>query len=250
MRQDLLENTCRPRSLDTLGYPCYLHHTYLLIRSFLLSYLGRSGTLMTMVVTVVNRKGGAAKSTIAIHLAAALESLGPTVLVDLDDENATALEYAEKGHLPYVVTDGAGWNSTHRREPWDHVVVDGYARPSGQQLDALATAADLILIPTPPDAVSLRVLARFLPTVGATGVPYRVLVTMKPPFPSREGEKAHRDLQKGGVPTFETTVPRMAAFGRAARSGVLAWEMPRANRLVFLFDGLAKEVLQHGAKPR
>ena len=200
-----------------------------------------------MVVSVVNRKGGAGKSTTAIHLAAAFSDLGETALVDLDDEGSTSIEYASGGHLPFLTTDSVGWEREHARKHWDHVVVDGYARPNAQQIEALAKRSDMVVIPTPPDAVSLRVLARFLGDLDPNSGRFRVLVTMVPPFPSREGAKARADLRRGNVPTFETTVPRAAPFTRAARVKRLAWDMPRGNRLRFLFDDLAKEVIAHGS---
>ena len=152
-----------------------------------------------MVTAVVGRKGGSAKSTTALHLAAAFSDLGRTALIELDAENASLIEYGQGRSLPFLVTDGPTWDEQHAQERWDHIVVDGYARPNNRQLQGLARLSDLLVIPTPPDALSLRVLARFLPTVAETGGRFRVLLTMVPPFPSREGERAKRDLASGGM---------------------------------------------------
>jgi chromosome partitioning protein len=204
---------------------------------------------MGVVLTIVNAKGGASKSTVALHLAAALAEVAPTILVDLDEANATSLDYAARGRLPYPVTTAADFEAHHARERWAHVVADAYPRPTDAQLANLVAntinAGGLLIIPTPPDGLSLRVLARFLPRVRAVEAPHRVLLTQVPPRPSRVGERALRDLTAGKVPVFATAIPRRAAFVNAARSCRLAWDVPGGRGLALVFDELAREVLRH-----
>ena len=57
-----------------------------------------------MYVTVVGYKGGVAKTTTAVHLAACLQQRAPTLLVD-GDSNRSALAWAEAGRLPFRVVD-------------------------------------------------------------------------------------------------------------------------------------------------
>jgi chromosome partitioning protein len=198
----------------------------------------------SMRVGVINPKGGAGKSTLAVHLAGALASHGRVALVDLDD-HATCLEHARGGHLPYTTTDAPGWDADLQHQEWTHVVVDGFARPTTQQLAALAAGVNMLLIPTPTDAASLKVLAARLPAIRATGAPLAVVVVMVPPWPSREGERALRDLRAGHVPTLRATVPRAAAFARAARARRLAWDIPRGGHLARVFTELAQEVIEY-----
>ncbi len=56
------------------------------------------------IITVTGYKGGVAKSTTAIHLAAFFHDYGKTILVD-GDPNRTALSRAKKGKLPFEVAD-------------------------------------------------------------------------------------------------------------------------------------------------
>ena len=49
---------------------------------------------------------------------------------------------------------------------------------------------------------------------------YRVLVTMVPPKPSRDGEEARIMLSDEGLPHFTTTIRRLSAFQKAALMGV------------------------------
>jgi chromosome partitioning protein len=199
-----------------------------------------------MLVAVINRKGGAGKTTLAVHLAAALnDHANPVALVDLDEENRSAQDYAAGGALPYTTTDATGWAAGLNRQPWAHVVADAYARPTPAQLRDLATRSDLLLVPTPPDAVSLRVLAQLVPHLRLLPAPFAVVLTVVPPRPSRAAERARRDLLAGGVPLLETTLPRAAAVATAARARRLAWDVPGGRRLRWIFDELAQEVLTY-----
>ena len=56
------------------------------------------------ILTVTGYKGGVAKSTAAVHLAAFFSDQGKTLLVD-GDPNRTALSWSHRGHLPFTVAD-------------------------------------------------------------------------------------------------------------------------------------------------
>jgi chromosome partitioning protein len=195
-----------------------------------------------VIIVVLNRKGGVGKSLVALHLAAAFHERGDrTVLVDLDDANRTALDFAAGNNLQYLVTDPQSWDAEHGRQQWDRVVVDGFARGDDFRL---VEVADRIIIPTLPDSASLRVLARMLEEM--TGR-YRVLLNGVPPRPSREGERARLSLAAGGVPLFKTEIPRSAVYSGAVRSREIAWRLPRGQRERDRFKVLVREILDEQA---
>jgi chromosome partitioning protein len=71
------------------------------------------------------------------------------------------------------------------------VVIDTQARPEPEDIEELAAGCDLLVIPTTPDMMALEgVLLTIgaLKEVGGEGR-YKVLLTMVPPKPSREGRK-------------------------------------------------------------
>ena len=199
-----------------------------------------------MVIALAGRKGGTGKSTAALHLAGALEARGSVAVLDLDSDNLSCATYAEAGRLPFEVFTADTWPTAASRS-WAFVVIDAPARPTREQLEALASRADLLVTPSPPDATSLRVLGRMLPDLRDLSAPYRVLVNRAPPRPSRDADRARIDLERALVPTFETTIPEVAVMRHAARRRCLAWNVPlvRGSHVRLAFEALAREVIDY-----
>ena len=201
-----------------------------------------SDTIQKVIITLINPKGGTGKSTSSIHLAGIFSEKYSTVLVDLDEENRSCLDYLEGGNLSFTGGNADDFDLDLKHRGFEVTVVDAYARPTSEQLKMMASLSDIILIPTPPDAVSLRVLARFIPEIEATEVPYRVVLTMVPPKPSTEADKARKDLRGGDVPVLKTQIPRSIGFARGARQQRLAYELPGYSRLRRPFVQLRREI--------
>lgn len=107
----------------------------------------------------------------------------------------------------------------------------------------LTRIRDILLMPTPPDALALRVLAHYVPGVAATGARYAVALANVPPLPSRARARAVRDLRAERMPVVNTYVRRAAAIASAARVGRLARGMSGGCWVQRAFDAIAKEVL-------
>ncbi len=87
-------------------------------------------------------------------------------------------------------------------------------------------------LPPPPDVLALEVLWKTvsdLRNLGRTeGI--KILLTMVPPWPSREGNQARQGLLEAKLPVFEAQIRRWAAFPKAALAGVPVYKVrdPRA----------------------
>lgn len=110
-------------------------------------------------ITVVNQKGGAGKSTIAVHLARWLQRQGPSIiLVDADGQRTSSiwLESLEQ-EIPFEVLqdpDELLDQLPKLAEEYEWVLVDGPATLS-ETTRALLLWADLALIPCQPAGVDL-----------------------------------------------------------------------------------------------
>jgi chromosome partitioning protein len=170
----------------------------------------------TKILTVTGYKGGTAKSTTAVHLAAYFSYYGRTVLI-AGDPNRTALQWSERGALPFTVATD---KTAPRLTPGaDFLILDRPARPHSKDLQELAAGCDLLILPTPPDVGSLQSLHQM--TQAIEGANYRALLTLVAPRPSREGDLRYSDLKESGIPIFETMIRRAAQFGQAALEGKL-----------------------------
>ena len=166
------------------------------------------------IITVTGFKGGVGKSTAAIHLAAFFSDLGQTLLVD-SDPNHTAVAWAAEGKLPFevVTTNGVARAVTGK----DWIIFDTPARPNSEDLSELVKGCDLLILPTTPDIVSIRPMLSTVEALGSAN--YRILISIVPPRPMKDGEQAQAELKALGYPIFETMIRRSVVFTKAASAG-------------------------------
>lgn len=194
-----------------------------------------------MIITCASFKGGVGKTTSAVHFATYLQTLAPTMLVD-GDPNRSASSWARHGRLPFTVIDER--QAARHARSYEHIVIDTKARPDEEDLKALADGCDLLVIPTTPDALALDALMLTVKALRVLGADrYRVLITMSPPKPSRDGEDARALLSEAGLPLFAQSIRRLVAFQKAALQGLPVSQVndPRAAEAWIDYESAGKE---------
>lgn len=198
-----------------------------------------------MIITVASHKGGVGKTTTAVHLAAYLQTLAPTLLLDGDDtRNATAWSQRGKG-FPFKVADEV--QAARLARNFTHTVIDTGQRPKQVDLKALAEGCDLLIIPAVPASLDTDGLVLTLQALQQLRqVSYRVLLTKVPPHPEPEGPQLRTDLTAQDIPLFAADIPRLKAFEKASAAGLVVGEVddPRAKRAWEAYTAAGKEIVR------
>jgi len=179
-------------------------------------------------IAIISQKGGAGKTTVAVHLAVAAEQRGlKTALFDLDPQ-ASAASWSDKRNAPspaVVSAQAARLPSLLKQaegQAADLVIIDSAPNADSASL-AAAQSADLILIPCRPAAFDLEAIGTTINLASVAGKPAFVLLNAVPPM-GKVGEEARLALQRGGVEVAPPVLHQLVAFAHAINDGRTAQE--------------------------
>lgn len=188
-----------------------------------------------MIITMASFKGGVGKSTSAVHIAAELAKTGKTLLVD-GDPNRSVTRWASQGRLPFTVVSEA--QATMHARHHEHIVIDTKARPDHDDLREIAMGCHLLVLPCTPDPLSVDALLATVKELRSLGTDrFRVLLTIVPPRPNRDGPKAREALAEAGLPLFSAQIPRMVSFQRCIVEGQTVYS-PEYNEVTEEIEAL------------
>jgi chromosome partitioning protein len=175
-------------------------------------------------IAVANLKGGVAKTTSAMFLAASLSRRGRTLLVDCDPQ-ASALswsEYAEEeGELGFNVV-GLATKDVHKKvkgleEDYEHVVLD---TPPGEVgiVRAALLAAEVAVVAVQPRHMDVD---RIRPTLDLIAeveplndLSFWMLLTQVRRI-TREGRDARAAMEGMGLPVLGAEIPQLGFYADA-----------------------------------
>lgn len=196
------------------------------------------------VITTTGYKGGVGKSTTAIHLADCLSKHGNTLLIDYDP-NRSACKWYERGGLENVYFQVADEKKALKMiEGRDFLILDTPARPQTGHIRELAEDCDLLILPTAPDTISLEPMFELVQEIDHAKA--RILVTIVPPPPSKEGESVRQDMVSAGLPVFESMIRRTVAYPKANTLGLTVGllEDKRLKEFATDYQRVAEEILE------
>jgi chromosome partitioning protein len=200
-----------------------------------------------MIITVASYKGGVGKTTTAVHLAAYLQELAPTLLLDGDvTRNASAwCQRGENKWIPFRVAPIGQSTKLAREKRYTHFVIDLGQRPENDTLAEASEACDLLVVPTVPSALDTDGLGqtiRALAEIRAAN--YKVLLTRVAPDAARQALDVRELLADFGAPVFRAEIPRLKAFDKAAGTGQIVRDThdAQAERAWAAYVAVGKEL--------
>jgi chromosome partitioning protein len=183
-----------------------------------------------MIIGVTNLKGGVGKTTVAQNLAVCFAHMGfKTCLIDTDTNcNSLSWSAARDEDLPSITVVGSiepkaiGKMVRDMHKDYEVIVIDG--TPSLSEMTTrIILASDLLLIPLLPSAHDVRAMSLFFER-------YEQAKEVKEDIPAffvlnqyASNINVHKGMKEAvenfGLPVFETTVSKRAAYVETALEG-------------------------------
>ncbi len=200
-------------------------------------------------VAVISQKGGAGKTTLALHLAVASEHAGKSAaIVDLDPQaSASRWKDRRQGSAPAVVSSHASRLLEVLQAAREHgaalAIIDTAPHSETSALNA-ARAADLILIPCRPSILDLQAIST---TVDIARLANKTAFAVLNHIPPRGtmGEEARAAIALYGLPIAPAQLVQRNAFVHSLTEGLTAQEYEPEGKAAQEIRGLFAWLCEH-----
>lgn len=197
-------------------------------------------------IAIISQKGGAGKTTLAIHLATAATAAKYVSLIVDTDPQATASTWSSwrEGKEPDVIDCAAHALLPKKLAQASELGADIAVIDTPPHADIMAReackAADLILIPCRPRAFDLDAVRTTADLAKASGKPAFVVFTAGPPRAPLVYEEAGQLIADFGVAVAPVMLPERAAYHHAVGAGKTASEIEPLGKAADDIDQLWK----------
>ena len=204
-----------------------------------------------LTIAVISQKGGAGKTTLAIHLAAAATAAGRVSLILDADPQATASRWSQwrSGREPEVIDCASppllSSKLTAAAELGAEIAVIDTPPHADSMAAAACRAADLVLIPCRPRAFDLDAIQTTADLVKASGKPAFVVFTAGPQRAPNLYREAAEVVTGYGLKVAPVALSERAVYHHSTAEGKTAQETEPEGRAAAEVAELWKWVGQH-----
>jgi chromosome partitioning protein len=208
----------------------------------------------SVVVAVLNPKGGAGKTTVAVHLARAFQGMmpagggegaSPVVVLDTDPQGtasdwrrASPDEYDGPPVVP--VASARDLRSVVATHEADVLVIDGSAKLEGMT-GAAADVADVVVIPVQPSALDVWGASEAVAVVRRAGTPGAFVIS-RAVVGSRLARQVRAALDAYDLPVMDARTSARVAFTSAMGEGQTVLDTAPGSKAAAEVEALAREV--------
>ncbi|WP_027710228.1 ParA family partition ATPase [Zooshikella ganghwensis] len=206
------------------------------------------------VISILNQKGGAGKTTIAVNLAHALKLEGGKVLLVDSDPQGSARDWNEANEGEIVPVVGLDRETLPKdlqaiKAGYDWVIIDGapqIAKLSG----AAVKASDLVVIPCQPSPYDVWAAADLVDIIKArqdvtNGKPLAAFIISRAIKNTKLGREVQEALEGYELPIMHSSTTQRVAYPTTASEGQTVFVEPKsaAAQEVNLIKNEVKELL-------
>ncbi|TPG52442.1 ParA family protein [Roseomonas nepalensis] len=203
-------------------------------------------------IVLVQQKGGAAKTTLCVHLAVAAEQAGfKTAIIDTDPQgSASAVWGAARGDVAPPV---AAVIAAELREALEAAEAEGYqvvfidtAPHTAPAIEVVARTVDLAIVPVQPSILDVAATQRTVDLLKANKVPAVAVMTRAPSRRDEETNETEKAMAALGLPMLFSWMGERKVYRRALTQGQAVAEFDPSSKAAKEIKQIWKEIEKLG----
>jgi chromosome partitioning protein len=206
---------------------------------------------MAKVITIAQQKGGAGKTSLAIHLSCALLERGKSIgLIDLDPQESLSAWFklrrdTQGKDKDFTLRPASGWRAQSEieklKKDCDLVIID--SPPHAETAARLAIRmADLVVVPVQLSPMDIWASEPTLEMIAKERTKALVVMNRVPPR-GRLADDLRQQLEDDELPLAKTTLGNRMAFAASLMEGLGITEFARSSTGAQEMLSLTDEVL-------
>ena len=204
---------------------------------------------MPKVISLMNPKGGAGKTTTTVNLAATFAQEQKVAVADCDPQRSVLSWFGNKKPAFTVqaaaVRQVAALPKNPRAAQFGYIIIDTPAGMSAAEATMVAQLSDLVIVPAKCSLLDIEPAIALTKTLAKSGTPYRLLLTQVPPGNRNSVNIIKRMLHQRNLPFFKTTIRLLEAHVQAALNHRTIYDTgSQARAARWDFDTLHDEILK------